>query len=265
MRRLSVALFVTVSAVCFSHLASAADLPVKAPIYKAPVAPPPYNWTGFYVGGNIGYSWGNVDSAFFSPDLPSIGLPATFPDTVKPQGVIGGGQIGYNWQASPNWVFGIETDFQGSGQKDSHRFTQNFTVVGAGPGTATVTHEEKLEWFGTVRGRIGYAFWDNVMLYGTGGLAYGQVSTAVAGFGGTAFASGGGSVSGSTTKVGWTVGGGVEGAIPNTRNWTWKIEYLYMDLGTANYTFSVPSPSGYFTLSNKITDNILRGGINYRF
>ncbi len=90
----------------------------------------------------------------------------------------------YNWQASPNWVFGIETDFQGSGQNDSHTFTQNFTVVGAGPGSATVTNEEKLEWFGTVRGRIGYAFWDHVMLYGTGGLAYGHVSTTVTGLGG---------------------------------------------------------------------------------
>ena len=117
MRGLSVALLVTVSAVCFSQMASAADLPVKAPIYKAPVAPPPYNWTGQYVGFNLGGSWGSQDNSLVTTTGVSVLSNSDHLD-----GVIGGGQIGYNWQIN-QWVLGIEADFQGSGQKGDGSFS----------------------------------------------------------------------------------------------------------------------------------------------
>jgi outer membrane immunogenic protein len=270
MRRFSVALIAAVSTTALTQIASAADLPVKAPVYKAPIIAP-YSWTGFYVGGNIGYSWGNADSTAEVPSLAAFGLPTTFTDSLKPKGIIGGGQIGYNWQASPNWVLGIEADLQASGQRDSASRSDPFLLFFPNtegppsivPGTATFSHEEKLQWFGTVRGRIGYAFWNDVMLYGTGGLAYGHVSSSVTEtvtIGGISTAA---SFSDSKTKVGWTLGAGIEGALPNTRNWTWKVEYLYIDLGTVDYAFSDPT-LGAVMISNKVTDNIVRVGINYR-
>ncbi len=92
--------------------AAAADMPIKAPVYKAPVVAPPYNWSGFYIGLNAGYSWGHQDN-----DLVVAATGATiFSNSDKLDGFIGGGQIGYNWQ-SDHWVFGLEADFQGSGQK----------------------------------------------------------------------------------------------------------------------------------------------------
>ncbi|HEY6859364.1 MAG TPA: outer membrane protein [Pseudolabrys sp.] len=276
MGRLSVAVIAAASAVAFAQIASAADLPVKAPRY-APPLPPPYNWTGFYVGGNIGYSWGHTDSTVDTPDL--AGSPvffSGFSDSLKPNGIIGGGQIGYNWQVDPRWVLGIEADFQGSGQKDSNSFSDPFTfftfvpcdcqngfITVSNPGTATFSHEEKLQWFGTVRGRVGYIFWNNGMVYATGGLAYGHVKSSVTAVV-TALGTSSATFSDSETKLGWTVGAGVEGQLFDSRNWTWKVEYLYMDLGTANHSFSDPT-FGSVSTRTDVTDNIVRFGINYRF
>jgi outer membrane immunogenic protein len=273
MRQLSIAVIAAASTVAFTQIASAADIPVKAPVYKAPIIAP-YNWTGFYVGGNVGYSWGHTDSTVDAPVFPLFfsGFSG-FSDSLKPKGIIGGGQIGYNWQADPHWVFGIEADFQGSGQKDSDSFSQVFnpntdasTSLFAirGPQTLTISHEEKLEWFGTVRGRIGYIFWNNAMLYATGGLAYGHVESSLTATLSSIFSSATSSLVGSDTKVGWTVGGGIEGPLFDSRNWTWKVEYLYIDLGTANYSFNDPH-FGAVAISTDIIDNIVRGGINYRF
>jgi outer membrane immunogenic protein len=186
------------------------------------------------------------------------------------RGIIGGGQIGYNWQNGA-WVFGVEADFQGSGQKDSNTFSEpftyvvpgNFVAVILGTGTVAISHEEKLDWFGTVRGRIGYAVVPDVLLYATGGLAYGHVTSSVTGTI-TTTSSVSATISEADTKTGWTVGAGIEGAIPNLRNWTWKLEYLYIDLGTVNYAYNSPI-TGSVTASNDITDNIVRAGINYRF
>jgi outer membrane immunogenic protein len=175
-----------------SGFAFAADMAVSPP------SPPPatgFSWTGWYVGGNIGYSFGSAKSDFNVPPpsapAPPSGGPITIPPVAstdaQPQGVIGGGQIGYNWQASPNWVFGLETDLQASGERTNFSqhaafdFINNFTCflnelcAAEVSGATTTAYEAKIAWFGTVRGRVGYA-WSNFLLYGTGGLAYGRVS-----------------------------------------------------------------------------------------
>jgi outer membrane immunogenic protein len=264
MRRSSVAIIVAVSTIALTRMALAADLPVK-PVYKAP-AVEPYSWTGFYVGGNVGYSWGNTDSTVSIPNLATLGITG-FSDSLNPDGIIGGGQVGYNWQANANWVLGIEADIQASGQKDSGSvsipFSLPFQEVPVN-GTVSISHEEKLTWFGTVRGRVGYIFWNNAMLYGTGGLAYGHVGSSLTTTVSIPTASATSSFSGSGTKVGWTVGAGIEGPLGDSQKWTWKVEYLYLDLGTVDYSFNDPI-LGAVTLSTDVTDNIVRGGINYRF
>jgi outer membrane immunogenic protein len=272
--------------------ALAADMAVKAP---PPVAAPVlYNWNGFYVGGNVGYSWGRgsndwnffgastvkpADAFICSPD--GLAFCASGSDSNKLSGAIGGVQAGYNWQTS-NFLAGIETDLQFSGQKG----TQTFTAANNAPVSAVYT--QKLTWLSTVRGRVGFTA-DRWLVYATGGLAYGRVTVD-----GSASTIGQpdcvglvvagdvtcplGSWSNGITKIGWTIGAGVEGAITN--NWSWKVEYLHVDLGNVNITFatlpgtflvntnplSINSIApGTGTISSKITDEIVRVGINYRF
>jgi len=209
-----------------------------------------------------------------------------YEETTHPQGAIGGVQIGYNWQGVSNWIFGLEADFQASGEDATGNVHQNTTNVGGGGGSSgsgsfgfeifnsqSISHNDRLDWFGTVRGRVGYAIWPTVMLYGTGGLAYGRLSESVSASSAITcvcvnavpvnFPSASQSFETSVTKTGWTVGGGIEGVVSNTHV-TWKVEYLYMDLGTANYTFN-SSGLGTITLSTHFTDNIVRVGLNYQF
>jgi outer membrane immunogenic protein len=205
--------------------AFAADLPVKAPM-MAPVAV--YNWTGLYIGANVGWGWGH--STF------DITTPFVTGTTADPSGVIGGGQIGYNWQISPNWVFGIEGDFQGSGQKG------DFTLAPAG--FLPITGTDKLSWFATLRGRVGYAV-DRWLVYATGGAAWvkSELTNSTA--------------NSTNTSSAWTIGGGVEAALSG--NWSAKLEYLYIDTG------NMDSTTGVFTERDRVHDNIFRAGINYRF
>jgi len=211
-----------VGAVCAATVAQAADLrpmPVKA---LPPVEV--FNWTGFYIGVNIGYSAGRSNAAGFgSTDL---------------NGIVGGGQIGYNWQAlgSP-WVFGVEIDGQGTGQDNS---------VTAGGATLT----ESLPWFATFRGRIGYAFAPMYMIYATGGAAVVDHKFQLSG--------GGVTLTTEDTRLGWTAGAGIAGAL--NRNWSWKVEYLHLDTGRFN-----TNVFGVLPLSLRVTDDIGRFGINYRF
>jgi outer membrane immunogenic protein len=195
--------------------ASAADLPRKAPAYVAPVG---YNWTGFYLGVNAGYGWTSSD---FGGDA---------------NGFVGGGQIGYNWQAlgSP-LVLGIEADFQGADISTS-------TTIGAASVSA------KANAFGTVRARIGYA-WDRFMVYGTGGWAYTKSEISATGPGG--------SVSSSDWSSGYALGGGLEWAAWD--RWSVKAEYLYVHSGDVNVT------AGPFTASGDYNINVVRAGLNYRF
>jgi outer membrane immunogenic protein len=267
-----------------SALAADLRLPVKAP--PMPVVAP-YSWTGFYIGGNVGYSFGrdpiDVTStartrvfrgfALANPTLLSdvtVGPVPLASGTADIEGGVAGGQIGYNWQAGA-WVFGLETDLQWTGQKGSVQFC----APAACPlGALTAVVEHKLDWFCTFRGRAGWLVDPRVLLYATGGLAYGQVTNNFsAGFVGLPLAS----VSAKNTRVGWTIGGGVEGALSN--NWTIKAEYLYMDLGTApgatgsSTTILADTPSAALTTvidasitaGGKVRDHIFRVGVNYRF
>jgi outer membrane immunogenic protein len=257
-----------VSALFGITAATAADLPVrtytKAPVYVEPV----FNWTGFYVGGNVGYSWGRSANTATISSLTTGAIIDADTSRNDVNGVIGGAQFGYNWQMS-NWVAGFEADIQGSGERGSTNFT--CTACGSGGGDITSTLTQKLSWFGTVRGRAGVLVTPTVLLYGTGGLAYGQVDT-------------GGSITGATvlgplntvlfpglnsTQVGWTAGAGIEGRIGG--NWTMKLEYLYMDLGTVsagpiatNILVPVRTNAGA-SYSAHFTDNVVRIGFNYLF
>jgi outer membrane immunogenic protein len=229
------------SIVC-AHSALAADMPVKAP-----VAVPTYSWTGFYVGGNIGYGWAQQNTAPVA--VIPVGVDSS---SATINGVIGGGQMGYNWQFN-QIVLGVEADFQASGQTG----TMN-TIFHAGGLPIAGQATEKLDYFGTVRGRIGYA-WNQYLPYFTGGWAYGHpsfngISAAIAPTD-VFFAPG-------VTTNGWTVGGGLEWAFAN--RWSAKIEYLYVDFGSDSRANVVTKFAQTIT-SGDLTDNIVRVGLNYKF
>ncbi|MBR0830946.1 porin family protein [Bradyrhizobium manausense] len=166
-----------------------------------------YSWAGPYIGGNLGYAWGSVSN-----------------NPTEPSGFVGGVQAGYNFQNGP-WVFGIEGDIQGSGADDTFapwKFSN--------------------PWFGTVRGRAGYAL-NNILFYGTAGLAFGELRGQTFG------------LTESHTTAGWTIGAGAEVGL--TQNWSAKLEYLYIDLSTSQFAIT--------GVSNGYSASIVRAGVNYRF
>ncbi len=213
----------------------ASDLPARMPT-KAPVAvyaPLPFTWTGFYAGGNAGWGWTNGSGTVTSGG-------ASGPISVSGNGFLGGVQAGYNWQMN-SIVFGLETDFQGG----SGSGTVTSTVGGI-----TNTGTAKAPWFGTIRGRLGYAAADTWLLYMTGGAVYGKST-----LDGTIPVTG--AFSSSATYWTWTAGAGVEKMLWN--RWSAKLEYLY--IGTPNHA---PTPPGT-TLSGSAHANIVRVGLNYHF
>src|SRR3984957_12125955 len=188
--------------------ALAADLSAKAPVYtKAPVyVDPGFDWTGFYVGGNLGYSWGRSSDTSTLTNATTGAVLLTTSDKSDLNGVVGGGQIGYNWQMQ-NWVYGFEADIQGTGEKGTRNFTFSpAPIIGTNFLPTLIIPfalSQKIDWFGTVRGRVGILATPRVLLYVTGRLAYGEVDsneTIVV----TPFTN-------SNTKVGYTVGAGIEG------------------------------------------------------
>jgi len=268
--------------------AFAADMGVP----PAPAPAPVYNWTGWYVGVNAGASMGKVKTDF---NVAPVHVETTGPDfdvfgfsqsrTLSPDGFIGGGQIGYNWQVSPLWVGGLEADFQGALEKDSDTFTRDFDFrVSGNPveGTNVTDASAKIEWFGTVRLRAGY-LWGNgdVFTYVTGGLAYGKVdveaTSTTSGFLGNSANSFSvlHTLGHSNVNTGWTLGYGTEGRLTGMPGWTWRVETYYMDLGHLNNTGvgacyeCVPSiisaSGGQLTTNTHFTDWILRGGLSYQF
>ncbi len=302
----------------FAPGAMAADLPV--PYYKAPpLLAPAFTWGGFYIGGNAGYSWSteSVDlgttssqaggTTFGNTIGTAIGtaMAGAVPSSIvtDPHGFIGGAQAGYNWQWG--WaVYGIETDFQGANIKGSNSATgAGVGSIPIAPGfgipfnsTASAFAEQKLDWFGTLRARLGFTLWDpHLLVYGTGGFAYGEAesnanySLTACVLGGLACSNSpginqivtgptGASGSASSVRTGWTAGAGVEYAF--APGWSLKTEWLHYDLGSLNYALS-PSvltfPSiGIRTLtthtvttSTTATANfegdIVRVGVNYKF
>jgi outer membrane immunogenic protein len=266
-----------------SGFAVAADMAVKAPPPPAPV----YGWTGFYVGGNIGYSWGKASGDLNDPAIDIFSglgsLPTSFSESLKPKGVIGGGQFGYNYQISPTWVVGLEADLQASDEHARSSQSASTSGVFTGPGitgltssNVATTFEGRISWFATARARAGVLITPTTLLYGTGGLAFGGVKVSgsgavnlsltacIVGVGciPTGNASGAFAFSQSTTKTGWTLGGGVEGALAG--NWTWKAEYLYLYLGSESGTVA-DNFGGIASWNAKFTDNIVRVGLNYKF
>jgi outer membrane immunogenic protein len=234
-------------------------------------------WVGFYVGGNLGYSWGSTNTTTtvlpFNPNnfvpFPG-GASATW---LKPDGFIGGGQAGYVGRLAPHWLAGVETDLQWSDERDSGHgvFASPSQLlfscfVCSYNNTTDIT--ARLSWFGTLRGRAGYD-WNGLWFYGTGGLAYGQVS-----FSGvntlTTFGAGSNVLASVATpfsyspgiQVGWVAGFGIEGLIGDGR-WRWKIEYLHIDLGLNSGDIPGTVPVALVSFG-RFTDDILRIGFNYR-
>ncbi len=206
--------------------AAAADLSRPVMPTKAPAYyAPAYNWTGLYAGLNGGYAWG-------SSDWSALGL------STNTNGGLFGGQLGYNWQFG-QFVYGLEGDIDWA----DLRGTTNVL------GCSAVGCQTRSDFLSTIRGRVGVTVADRWLPYLTGGLAIGNIRTSSTGFSGI-----------DTTNAGWTVGGGVEFAL--VANWTAKVEYLYVNLGTANCGTSCGFAAGN---SVGLTENIVRGGINYRF
>jgi outer membrane immunogenic protein len=222
--------------------AQAADMALKAPV-KAPAVVDP--WTGFYIGGNIGYSWGNWDAT-------GVVIGPAGQHDFNVDGIIGGVQAGFNWRFNPNWLFGIEADYQWSGEKDD--FTWVFPIViGDARSGFTINNEMKFPWFATVRARLGYLPDPNWLVYVTGGFAIGRVQdTASLSLGAIHL-----SITDSITKTGWTMGGGVEAKLGDNSHWSAKLEYLYVDLGDVDFFTN--------SVSIKVRDHIARVGVNYRF
>ena len=225
--------------------AKAAEFTTEAP------PPPPVHWTGLYVGANGGVGGNKTDYPFSI----NLGTPFWGSASLTSSGGFGGGQIGYNYQFSSDWVAGIEADIDAS-DIDGKLSASASTPGGSG----SISAGTKLDWFGTVRGRIGYLLTPSALLYGTGGLAFGHTTSSAS----LALSpGGGGSVSRGHDKSGWTVGVGLEYAL--TPHWSAKAEYQYMDLGTDNIA-SVAGPGGTgASLSEKTTVNVMKAGLNYRF
>jgi outer membrane immunogenic protein len=225
-----------------------------------PAATTAYNWTGYYVGlntgvakNNSGYTTGNgheflASGSFYNPAF-----------TV-------GGQAGYNYQVG-NFVYGLETDINYDTTDDSS--TGHFGALVAPPGGPVgaarigYTVNQQLDYFGTLRGRLGYTPADRLLLYVTGGLAYGYVSssTNLHFYDPSRF-----SGSSSGMQVGWTVGVGGEYALAN--NWSVKLEYLYVDLGSMSYNFhsgALGTPLPVVTTTVNTAQNVIRVGLNYKF
>lgn len=240
-----------------SSTAYAADAIVEEPV--AVLAPDTFSWTGGYIGVNAGYAGGKFKHPFALTqrfegdeieDVNSLGGSLD----VTSSGFVGGVQAGYNWQFANGFVLGAEADFQGSTLKGevSGDIGNNFGNISFEAGT-------KVQWWGTVRARLGYAATDRFLVYGTGGLAYGKVKSYYdLDLGGGNGASG----SSSKTRAGWTVGAGAEYAITN--NWTLKSEYLYTDLGK-NTIFSYTDEGTDFSVRNNVKFHTVRVGLNYKF
>jgi outer membrane immunogenic protein len=224
---------------------------------------PSFSWTGLYVGVNAGYSWGRADLDV-SGTVEALGeqLSGSVSDRVDVNGGLAGGQIGYNWQ-SRGWVFGIEADLQWSGQDGGVSGCVDLVSV-----CAKASYE--LDWFGTVRGRVGYLVFPDTLLYFTGGLAYGRVNADFSASDPSVTIS----TSDSETRTGWVIGGGLEWALD--KSWRVRAEYLYMDLGTMRTKLGPVEATildGEFpievaasgTARADLTDQIVRVGLSYKF
>jgi outer membrane immunogenic protein len=249
------------ASVLFATAASAADLPARTYTKAPAIAAPIFSWTGFYVGVNAGGGWNDTTGDHFCTNpagvVGGIGCSSAVNGTLKPSGGLAGGQIGYNWQTG-SLVLGAEADIQWSGIKASSSFPVPCCNGFAPDPNIRGASSQELRWFGTVRGRLGVAVAERGLLYGTAGLIYGEEAVAVALMGGINYAA-----AASSTRTGWTAGGGFEYAFTN--NLTGKVEGLYYDMG--KQTISFTSPFTGYTVSGgfQYTGVMARAGLNWKF
>jgi outer membrane immunogenic protein len=269
----------TVAIAAMSASAVAADLPRRqaaptpAPIYVTPI----FTWSGFYVGLNAGATFNDrknglrpavINNGFVSNDvaLYDAAVVGAYNDNNN-SAFTGGAQLGYNWQFG-SMVAGLETDinYRGGGSKDGY----DVALAGVGPfanaNRFTYGGGNGGDWFGTLRGRLGFAM-DRTLLYATGGLAFGDTGNS----GSAYFYSTPGTPIGGTfvsnrnnTEWGWTLGAGIEHAFSN--NWTAKLEYLYVNLDSGN-TNIVNTLNTAYSFSSRADDkfHVVRVGLNYKF
>jgi len=260
-------------ATCFSALISANALAADMPPLKAPPVAAYYDWTGFYVGGNGGYSVGRDPT---SATIVQVGNNTAINNAetviMSPAGWLGGFQLGYNWQAG-HMVVGIEGDWQWTGQRDrACLFSCLPADLGGGP--FVLSEEQKLDWFATLRGRLGYTV-DHWLWYVTAGAAFARIEsnhvyTNGAGTLNPQFPTTLATSNAAFNRAGLALGAGVETAIAG--NWTAKLEYLYLDLGSVTDIFGAVNPPTLgpgapvaITHTSDIRDHIIRAGLNYRF
>ncbi len=201
------------------------------------------DWSGFYVGGNIGGAWDHRDASIFDPTGAFLASGST-----NASGITGGGQIGYNYHFARHWVVGFEADLAAA---DLRSTSVDVPAFGQ--------RENKIDAFGTARGRLGLA-WDNWLFYGTGGFAWAHeriVRTQQ--FGTINTATPGTVESSSTTGSGWAAGGGVEWALLN--NWLLRVEYLHLEIGSQSFMF----PLAGQRIDAMARVDIGRFGISYKF
>ena len=254
-----------VSRACFAGQETYSGKEMK-PV-AAPMPAPECLWTGFYVGAKLGWGWNTGD--VFNFPLPD---PVTFnqvPVDAHPDanGFIGGGELGYNWQIG-RFVLGVETDFSGADVDGRDTVEPLFNLPG-GPGDeipgSLLVVSDRIDWFGTVRGRIGYTIMPCLLVYGTGGFAYIHRDLH-----GDVFIPPDETHPASVDDVatGWTAGGGLEYAI--NRHWSIKVEYLYLDGGSTS-TSAVELGSGIplppfaerYTFDTQF--HTVTAGINFKF
>ena len=247
--------------------AMAADMPVKAPDYSAPSAF--FNWTGAYAGISLGARWTDtawtttgIGSPLGSPD--STANPASFDSST----FRAGGYIGYNWQIAPLWVIGVEADVAwGHNNNTLAGIPGTYGTCGlcVSPGaTAVDSSNVKLGWDGSSRGRVGFLITPMWLLYATGGVAWQQAdinATCDGSFASWCIAARNETFS--TTKVGWTVGGGAEMLLWS--NWLLRAEYRYADYGNISHTFFAGSNADEVEMHKSLKTNTVLMGLAYKF
>jgi outer membrane immunogenic protein len=264
---------VAISAIAGIGAADAADLPARTYTKAPTMVDPGVNWSGFYIGVNagwIGSSSGGVTNTGTDTFIGGLGgglIAGSIPTSigVRNSGFLGGGQVGYNWQAA-NFVYGLEADFDGITANASSTFGPS-TAAGA---AETTIFTRQTNWLGTFRGRLGVTLAPSFLLFGTGGLAVGQTKLGATFLCPTCLPD---PTAESTTSnlvartaTGWTAGAGAEWMF--APSWSVKAEYLYVDLGrqasTIVYTYPAANVST-MTSTARNTDNIVRAGVNYHF
>jgi outer membrane immunogenic protein len=259
--RLQAALIATISAIALTQIASAADLPRKAPAAAPPPAPV-YTWTGCYIGGNVGGAWSRQTGDFAG--VPAI---AQVPGTIdqNDSSVIGGVHLGCNYQLDPRFVVGVEGDWSWTGLNGSGSAPN--ILAPAGPVLAGgINMSSDTKWIASLRARLGWVVMPQTMIYATGGGAWAKTDYAGLDANSTGCPVGCGVVSFSNTKSGWVAGGGVEYML--TPNWFVRAEYLHYEIsGASAISYAAFTGGGPFAAFNwnDLKVNEVRAGISYKF